>query len=236
MTRKCLGMVGWLMVTSLATAHPVSAQEAEKDLLIRHVSIDLNALTMNITGINFGSPGFVAMAQQDGTFALATPFISWSETAIIAPLPVTAPGNYRVLVFRSPVNLKNPVRSRYDLFEATIGPVGPQGPPGMDGPTGPIGPQGPPGPPAALQTTSASQFRIFSSDPASIGDYSIDAVCPSGFQATGGDFDLPSFLMPTVQVTGSFRFGPDKWRVKYRVNSFNNSGRIDAIATCVGVL
>ena len=97
MPRKGLGMVGSLMVACRVTAHPVSAQEAENDLLIRHVSLHLTAETMEVTDINFGSPGFVAVAQQDGTFALA-PRISWPETHILARLPITAQGNERVLV------------------------------------------------------------------------------------------------------------------------------------------
>lgn len=115
------------------------------------------------------------------------------------------------------------------------GPQGPKGDPGPQGPKGDPGPQGPPGPGSSLLIISVYGPEVTlcgQLDPtcaAFFGDST--AVCPTGFEVTGGGFILGN---DSTFVSSSFgAFG--QWRVFAR-NSDNWSGSsVQAVARCMKV-
>ena len=91
MTCKALGVVGVLLVASLATAHTALAQQPEKKqprILAVHADVDITE-TLFIRGIRFGFPqgeGFAAIALPGGRATVLT-ILDWTDRKIEAALP-----------------------------------------------------------------------------------------------------------------------------------------------------
>ena len=91
MTCKALGVVGVLLVASLATAHAALAQQPEKKqprILAVHADVDITE-TLFIRGIRFGFPqgeGFAAIALPGGRATVLT-ILDWTDRKIEAALP-----------------------------------------------------------------------------------------------------------------------------------------------------
>ena len=89
-------------------------------------------------------------------------------------------------------NPGSPPTCRSGDFRISWNQTGPQGVRGVAGPTGPTGPAGPSGPPGGLSdvTTVTQQETV------SAGFLKeATAVCPDGYQVTGGGFQVPNSLV-----------------------------------------
>ena len=98
---RLLGIVGCLLLASLATAHTASAQQGNRHL-IRYVVVNLNEdpPLLIIRGIRFGEtspPGLAGFGLPSGN-AVLLDIIDWTPTEITAVLPTEEPGNYKVIV------------------------------------------------------------------------------------------------------------------------------------------
>jgi hypothetical protein len=107
-------------------------------------------------------------------------------------------------------------------LQGVPGPQGPQGTPGDRGPRGPQGiqgiqgEQGIQGPPGVLDFYTA--FTAAAPDVDAGEQYSLDATCSTGDEATGGGFEDNS--LDSLKLVGSAPVGQDKWRVSW----LNESG------------
>jgi len=101
--------------------------------IVYGATVDTNANTLTLTGVNFGQSPTVTLG---GVLPLTVQ--SSSGTQIVANVPAAlAPGSYLIFVKFSNFTVA--------VFEATVGAVGPRGPQGPAGPTGATGATGPPG-------------------------------------------------------------------------------------------
>lgn len=103
---------------------------------------NVDDLSLVLRGTGFGAAPLVMLSDHAGQYA-ALDIVSAADTEIVALLPSSDSGHFRVLVDSG--------KGRFgaDAMDLTIGAVGPQGdigPEGPVGPRGPIGPEGPTGP------------------------------------------------------------------------------------------
>ena len=129
--------------SAFAQGPPVGGPGAGATTLITKAIPDftnLDAPTITIFGVNFGSAPVVSVGDDVGTMMTLTT-TSVSDTLIVADLPVAiVPGSY-MLIVEAGTGATNT-----GILDITVGTAGPQGSPGVDGADGAPGAPGPQGP------------------------------------------------------------------------------------------
>ncbi len=129
-----------LLVLLAPAVHADRGGNPPPQLVVTQVVADVDAATLLIEGIHFGSDPTVLLGGLGGAFD-SQPVLSSTDTTIEAQLTASDPGTY-VLVVQS-----GPAATQIYAVDLTLGTQGPEGPPGPAGPAGPPGPPGPEGPP-----------------------------------------------------------------------------------------